>query len=73
MSTGVERNAARNFREERDRVEAAIRRAVAAALRRHKLLGQAVAIERDGQIITIPPEQIRDDGTADQTPNAGPT
>ncbi len=63
MTATPNNDVSRIFREEGHRIDAAIRRAVAAALRRHKLLGESIVIERDGRIITIPPEQIRDDGT----------
>ena len=39
-------------------LEDAVNRAVTAALRRHKELGQSVVMWRDGKIVTVPPEEI---------------
>ncbi len=36
-----------------------VRRGVAKALAEHKRLGQSVVVSRDGQIVWIPPEEIR--------------
>ena len=36
----------------------AVNRAVTAALKRHKELGQSVVIWRDGKIVTLKPEEI---------------
>jgi hypothetical protein len=41
-------------------VDAAMQRAVRQALRRHKLLGESVAVSRDGQVVILPPEEIPD-------------
>ncbi len=40
------------------RVQEALARGVEAALRRHKLLGQSIAVWRDGKVVTVPPEDI---------------
>lgn len=39
-------------------VEQIFRQAVAAALWRHKQLGQSVAALRDGEVVILPPEEI---------------
>lgn len=39
-------------------VEAAIRRGVREALRRHKALGNPVAVEQDGRTVLIAPEDL---------------
>lgn len=44
-------------------IDAALDRAVRAALIRHKKLGERVVIERDGKVVWIPPEEIEDDGS----------
>jgi len=41
-------------------VEAAMKKAVRQALRRHKLLGESVAVSRDGKVVILPPEEIPD-------------
>ena len=41
-------------------VEAAMQKAVRQALRRHKLLGESVAVSRDGKVVIVPPEEIPD-------------
>jgi hypothetical protein len=41
-------------------VEAAMQKAVRQALRRHKLLGESVAVSRDGKVVILPPEEIPD-------------
>ena len=40
-------------------LEALAQRAVRRELRIHKALGNPIVIERDGQIVTIPPEEIQ--------------
>lgn len=40
------------------RVEAAMGRAVRDAIRRHKLLGESIAVMRDGKVVVVPPEEI---------------
>lgn len=40
------------------RVEAAMKRGVRDALRRHKLLGESIAVSRDGKVVIVPPEEI---------------
>ncbi len=39
-------------------VDRALQEGVRQALRRHKLLGQSVAVWRDGQVVIVPPEEI---------------
>ena len=41
-----------------ERILRAVNKAVTAALRRHKALGQSVVIWRDGKIVTLTPEEI---------------
>ena len=36
----------------------AMRKAVREAVRRHKLLGNPIAVGRDGKVVWIPPEEI---------------
>jgi hypothetical protein len=40
------------------RIEDALRRAVHGALVRHKALGNPIAVEREGKVLQIPPEEI---------------
>lgn len=47
--------------EHEDLILTAMRRGVQNALRRHKLLGESIVVERDGQIVTVPPEEIQVD------------
>jgi hypothetical protein len=39
-------------------VDAAMKRGVREALRRHKLLGESIAVWRDGKVVIVPPEEI---------------
>jgi hypothetical protein len=39
-------------------VEAAMNKGVRDALRRHKLLGESIAVWRDGKVVIVPPEEI---------------
>ncbi len=41
-------------------IEAAMQKAVRQALRRHKLLGESVAVSRDGKVVIVSPEEIPD-------------
>lgn len=43
---------------ETDRPEGAMRKAVREALLRHKLLGNPIAVCREGKVVWIPPEEI---------------
>jgi hypothetical protein len=43
---------------ETDSPERAMRKAVREAVLRHKLLGQPIAVSRDGKVVWIPPEEI---------------
>lgn len=42
------------------RVEAAMNKAIHAALRRHKLLGESIAVSQDGKVVILSPEEIQD-------------
>jgi hypothetical protein len=59
----------RNGHEERDLgaifttpglVDAAMKKAAHEAVRRHKLLGESIAVSRDGKVVILPPEEIPD-------------
>ena len=39
-------------------IEAAMRRGIHEALRRHKLLGESIAVSRDGKVVIVPAEEI---------------
>ena len=41
-----------------DLADRAVRKAVREAVLRHKLLGNPIAISRDGKVVWIPPEEI---------------
>jgi hypothetical protein len=41
-------------------IEAAMQKATREALRRHKLLGESIAVSRDGKVVILPPEEIPD-------------
>jgi hypothetical protein len=49
------------------RIEAAMNKAVRAALRRHKLLGESIAVSRDGKVVILSPDEIPD-FPEDETP-----
>ncbi len=68
MSANVQHDRA-NGREKRDigeifrtpgLIDAAMKKGARAALRRHKLLGESIAVSRDGQVVILPPEEIPD-------------
>ena len=40
-------------------IDAALKKAVAQALRMHKLMGNPVAEWRDGKVVWVPPEEIK--------------
>jgi hypothetical protein len=42
------------------RVEAAMNKAIHQALRRHKLLGESIAVSRDGKVVILQPDEIPD-------------
>ena len=42
-------------------ITAAINKAIKIALRQHKLAGNPVAVERDGEVVLIPASEIPDD------------
>ena len=46
----------------------AMRKAVREAVRRHKLLGQPIAVGRDGKVVWIPPEEIEVPPAEDDPP-----
>lgn len=39
-------------------IDKALAKGVQHALRRHKMLGQSIAIWRDGKVVILPPEEI---------------
>lgn len=39
-------------------VKGAMDRGIRDALRRHKLLGESIAVWRDGKVVIVPPEEI---------------
>jgi hypothetical protein len=39
-------------------IEAGVKKAVALAIARHKLLGESIAVWKDGQVVIVPPEDI---------------
>ena len=41
-------------------VEAAMNRSIHQALRRHKLLGESIAVSQDGKVVILSPEEIPD-------------
>ena len=43
---------------ETDLADRAVRKAVREAVLRHKLLGNPIAVWRDGKVVWIPPEEI---------------
>ncbi|MFW6012415.1 MAG: hypothetical protein ACOC92_01755 [bacterium] len=43
---------------ETDLADRAVRKAVRGAILRHKLLGNPIAVSRDGKVVWIPPEEI---------------
>jgi hypothetical protein len=45
--------------------ERVVRKAVRAALLRHKRLGESIAVWRDGQVVHVPPEEIPENGEID--------
>ncbi|MBK7643092.1 MAG: hypothetical protein IPJ19_08575 [Planctomycetes bacterium] len=45
---------------ESDRIVAAARKATAEAIRQHKLLGDPIAVWRDGKVVIVPPVEIRE-------------
>ena len=40
-------------------IDAGLRHAVANAIKRHKLLGQSIAIWKDGKVVILPAKKIR--------------
>jgi hypothetical protein len=41
-------------------IQAAMNKGIRQALRRHKLLGESIAVSRDGRVVILPPEEIPD-------------
>jgi hypothetical protein len=41
-------------------IEAAMQKATREAIRRHKLLGESIAVSRDGKVVILSPEEIPD-------------
>jgi hypothetical protein len=69
-------NGRQNGREKRDLseifatpglIDAAMQKAARQAIRRHKLLGESIAVSQDGKVVILPPEEIPD------FPEDGPT
>ena len=54
------------------RIEAAMNRGVRDALRRHKLLGESIAVMRDGKVVVVPPEEIVVPDLPDNDPTPAP-
>jgi hypothetical protein len=40
-------------------IEAGLQKAVARAIKRHKLLGQSIAIRKNGKVVVLPAKKIR--------------
>lgn len=53
---------------DRTAIAHALKRGAQEVLRRHKLLGQSVAVWRDGKATLIPPELIRLDAETETSP-----
>lgn len=45
--------------EKSKRIDQGIRKGIADALARHKLLGEDIAVWKDGKVVTIPAKKIR--------------
>jgi len=43
-----------------EQIEAAMNKGIRQAIRRHKLLGESIAVSRDGKVVILPPEEIPD-------------
>ena len=41
-------------------IEAAMQKATRQAIRRHKLLGESIAVSQDGKVVILSPEEIPD-------------
>jgi hypothetical protein len=52
------------------RVERALTGAIREALRRHKLLGESIAVSRDGKVVIVPPEEIEIPDIPEDEPSA---
>ena len=39
-------------------IDAAMQEAARRAIRRHKLLGESIAVWKDGKVVVVPPEEI---------------
>jgi len=50
-----------------DKIKPAYDRAVREALRKHKLLGNPVAVERDGKVVILQPDEIEIGPEPDET------
>jgi hypothetical protein len=40
------------------KIDMGVKKAIAEAIEKHRLLGQSISVERDGKVITIPADQI---------------
>ena len=49
-------------------IEMAMRRGIHEALRRHKLLGESIAVSRDGKVVIVPAEEIELPSLPDDEP-----
>ena len=49
-------------------IEAAMRKATRAAIRRHKLLGESIAVSQDGNVVILAPEEIPDFPEDEESP-----
>lgn len=47
-----------NIEELSKRIEQGLKKAVADAIKRHKLLGESIAVWRDGKVVIIPATEI---------------
>jgi hypothetical protein len=43
-----------------EQIEAAMNKGIRQALRRHKLLGESIAVSQDGKVVILSPEEIPD-------------
>jgi len=48
----------RELPELQKKIDMGVKKAIAEAIERHRLLGESISVGKDGKVITIPPEQI---------------
>lgn len=58
MKSSEPKDISRIFREDRQRIDEALRQGVRDAMLRHKREGRQVVIYRDGKIMTVNPEDL---------------